>query len=625
MNVDPPVPPSQIKMRITNDMGESELPNGAEIHMIDGDRTVIIPSEIDPRRIAGSSRARGGTLKSSMVEYPSPVRPSPKTLLKTFIYSQARVLREMSTDQTGIKARLEAAKAATMAEFSARQFAALHGGRNTASPEVLEMARCRPDDESGNRLTSGSQSSRKIEVKVDNMETYFPYLHLVTEGEPNADVAALEPPKQKAKAPTPKGENVKQGPTKAVASGSKWIKDRDIKPLLNPDDTGSNAWASEEPKGFRSFSSNRADEDLGEGDDNVIEHNVKHQLADYTGNMAPAPVEWDSRAAYDNQSPGHAKWVDRWVEKDGCNTDGRAVDTDDAYFLDDELPAWIINDTTLEPPPVVEKSLRNTNDTLTMKRRNETAQQLIGNWNANTRKRISDEGAERSFLRKEYWRIHNEYVPGPNPHAPKTNIYLRPAHKGNPEEVEQIRGIYNYYVNNSCGVIATQEQTNGDISNQIDMTTDMDALPYIVAVLRVPGVKGQQDKEQVVGFAFANYLSIDRKDAYRYSVEFSLFVHPKHKRLGIGKCLMDMMLLVLDKFYLPRNGYTFQHDEAVEHRYMPGGSLFGIKKICLIMPFDANDTTEYDMVKSWVGREWGFEEEAILKNHGYKFKQPSKV
>jgi L-amino acid N-acyltransferase YncA len=611
-------------MRITNDTPESELPNGAEIHVIDRERVIIIPSHLDPRTIpsqSARSQVQGGPSTLSAVPTAPVPRPGHQ---KAFVYRQSNILREVGPDPTGIKAQVAKAQAEAMAEFGQRE---LRGkGRTAASPEDLEMARRIVD--TGEHSSGEGASAKKVRtvIEVESMEKAFPYLHLITEGEPNADVAAPEPEKGKSKSSGFKDPiALQQG--NATASSSKWVKDRDIKPVNDHNETGSNAWGSDVPEGFarHSFSS---DQEPWKDEDNEVEGDVRHQLADWSGNMAPAPVEWDSRSAYNNQSPQHAKSIDKWVAENGWNKAGEVVDTSDPRFLDsrpghESALTFVVDGATLQEPEKLEPTKRDMDDKLTLEHANERAETLVENWVANKNKLITDEEELRNFQRAMYWKVHNEYVPGPNPHAPKANIYLRPA---TALDVEQIGIIMNYYVLSSCSRVETKEFSAEALGSSIAMSTEVDGLPYIVAVLRIPPKdKKQREKQQIVGVAYANHLGNDQSDAYRYTVEFNLFVHPQHKRQGVGKSLMDMMIHVLDPYYLPRQGYVFQYDKETEHRYVAGGGKWGLKKICVLMPFDADDTAEYETVKKWLEKEWEFEEEAILKHHGYKFKMPSKV
>ena len=79
-------------------------------------------------------------------------------------------------------------------------------------------------------------------------------------------------------------------------------------------------------------------------------------------------------------------------------------------------------------------------------------------------------------------------------------------------------------------------------------------LPFLVAVQRGDVVKARKKKnfgedivlpDKIIGFAVAdNY--IDLKSMYRYTAYLNIFVHTDHHGKGVGSCLMDKMLALLD-------------------------------------------------------------------------------
>jgi phosphinothricin acetyltransferase len=103
---------------------------------------------------------------------------------------------------------------------------------------------------------------------------------------------------------------------------------------------------------------------------------------------------------------------------------------------------------------------------------------------------------------------------------------VRPS---NESDVEAISGIYAHYVRHST---ATFETEPPDITEIACRRADIEQrnLPYFVA----------EKDGFVVGYAYATPYR--PRNAYRFTVEDSIYIHPEHVGMGFGKALLSALI-----------------------------------------------------------------------------------
>ena len=169
---------------------------------------------------------------------------------------------------------------------------------------------------------------------------------------------------------------------------------------------------------------------------------------------------------------------------------------------------------------------------------------------------------------------------------PKANVYLRPAY---PADIGQMTDLYNHYVTNTIHCPEFKPRTTQNFVNRLaDILTN--GLPWIVAVDRSKRTGLHSSwvthiPEKIVGLAYADHFH-HPGSMYRYTVELDIFVHPEYYHKGIGSCLMDKMLNLMDLDYQTRAGYewTVKADasRSVGNRV--------VKTVICQVPYDAGDT-----------------------------------
>ena len=100
-------------------------------------------------------------------------------------------------------------------------------------------------------------------------------------------------------------------------------------------------------------------------------------------------------------------------------------------------------------------------------------------------------------------------------------------------DLNAIHAIYAYYVKSS---LATFEEIVPDTSELQERFEDIQrrGMPYLVCIHE--GI--------VAGYAYASVFR--ERNAYRYSVEHSIYLHPEKHRLGIGSQMMEELIVACE-------------------------------------------------------------------------------
>ena len=150
---------------------------------------------------------------------------------------------------------------------------------------------------------------------------------------------------------------------------------------------------------------------------------------------------------------------------------------------------------------------------------------------------LVDHKAEFRKMSKEEKRQIREFCNRPNPHAPKADIYLRPAETG---DAKQINDIWNYHLRETISVGCSDPWTPASWLPLIRQDTGP-RMPFLVAVLK-HGKKTKREKnEHIIGFG-RGLAHGDETNAYRFSVELEVFVRNQSLHLGVGKSLFDRLM-----------------------------------------------------------------------------------
>ena len=97
-------------------------------------------------------------------------------------------------------------------------------------------------------------------------------------------------------------------------------------------------------------------------------------------------------------------------------------------------------------------------------------------------------------------------------------------------DIEQITEIYNGYIANSLITFEEELIDSSDMGRRIQRMADK-KFPFIV----------WEEAGEVIGYAYAG--TFRERNAYRFTVESSIYLHPDHFGKGIGKKLYSSLIL----------------------------------------------------------------------------------
>ena len=120
-------------------------------------------------------------------------------------------------------------------------------------------------------------------------------------------------------------------------------------------------------------------------------------------------------------------------------------------------------------------------------------------------------------------------------------------------------------------------------------------LPYLVAVSKSNQSRADPGyvSEKIAGFINLDDYC-DQSSSYRYTFEMELFVHPGFVSKGLGKCLVDRLLEMVDTSYRARGGYEYVNDDE----YLKTGPSRIIKTVLLNVHHENGEDLDAD----WRGK-----------------------
>ena len=346
----------------------------------------------------------------------------------------------------------------------------------------------------------------------------------------------------------------------------------------------------------------------------------RHPLLSWDGTWQEAPVDWSDRPLFDTRDKDRLKAMRNWVETNAQETLKNPV------TVNTKVPGFGTGEALVVGEKIVLPFKKGIHDTLpvdddfTFAKKDETAAEAIEKHRARIRVaekevRVAEREAkaERRAYREAVREAAAKYVPPPNPHTPRANIYIRPAIL---DDMGKIAELYNHYIVHS--VVASERSPMTAQQWQARWEDARDGkYAFLVAVQARPrggGYSRRTSEEVVAGFAYADDYG-DRESAWRFTCEVQFFVAHWQLRAGVGKSLVDRILTALDPVYVPRNGVQFA-GAGNSIQYEQGGERV-VAKIMVGIPFAAKDDTDVKWQKEWL-KQFDFEELAVFPKMGRK-------
>ena len=204
-----------------------------------------------------------------------------------------------------------------------------------------------------------------------------------------------------------------------------------------------------------------------------------------------------------------------------------------------------------------------------------------------------------------------------HPNRPAADIYIRPVEE---KDLEDITNIHNWYIKNTA---TSQELLPKKVEHWRETVEDCRAeeFEFYVAVQKNGKEGTVQNRrsvhEPVCGFVWAVDL-LGRQTAQRFTSQLQVFVSHEFLHLGVGRCLIDRMMTLLDVNYHQRGGCEWRGETPLKRRE--------VKKVLIEIPHWDQDKADLDSLK-WKG-DWltgeneksglRFEHMGIMKGIGWK-------
>ena len=117
------------------------------------------------------------------------------------------------------------------------------------------------------------------------------------------------------------------------------------------------------------------------------------------------------------------------------------------------------------------------------------------------------------------------------------------------------------------------------------------------------------NEETIVGWAHLEPYSAG--PMHRFSSELALYVHPGYIRQGIGKCLLDKVMDIIDHGYNKKGGYEYINN----FDYLKTGKMQIIKTITVRMHYEQGEDVEWST--NYFG-DYGFKRAGRFYEIGHK-------
>lgn len=348
----------------------------------------------------------------------------------------------------------------------------------------------------------------------------------------------------------------------------------------------------------------------------------EHHLLTWDGNMIEPPSNWSQRPAYNNKNGEFAESFDAWLNQ-ALKISGKVVEINTTHFQEGISHADGVGmDFDVTIPFDVPASL-DLNDETNLEFRDETVEKLVKNWvakyeldRAQEKAAAEKKAKAKRHAVKELPKEEDYVMTRAPPIIPRANIYLRNATN---DDTQAMLELYNWYIENTATATELEPLDRGEMIDRVRGSRD-EELPVIIAVLRNPdrqhkGRRNHLGLEKLVGFALATDHA-NKKSAMKDFVEGEVFVHPDHRGMGIGSCLLDKLLNITDISHNTREGYLFHTDPVSPVSHARGGYRKTVAMLITHFHYE-EDTAEYLFVKNFMNK-FGFVEQGYFRGNAIK-------
>ena len=316
---------------------------------------------------------------------------------------------------------------------------------------------------------------------------------------------------------------------------------------------------------------------------------VPHPFVGWDDNRAESPEDWDTRSHVAVPPTKEQKSaLESWVES------SESAFHEASTYVDTALPEFtlgtgLIHDGSLSAglPDQAHSTRRLWNDPLTMERSEQTAQSMIEEHNAQRQAEITEAKKQQGMpeapltkqeqrQRRQILRQQNEELAKiPNPYKPKADIYIRPAQI---RDLPQIVEIYNHYIKTSAVALELDPLDQATWRHRMD-DCRREGFEMYVAVQKAAQGNGRNRRdncEPIYGFAYAEDQN-GKRSSTRFAAIAQVYVSWMHLRIGVGRCLLDRVMAMLNINHHHKQGVDWVGDPPLKQRE--------IKKVLIEIPY----------------------------------------
>ncbi len=301
------------------------------------------------------------------------------------------------------------------------------------------------------------------------------------------------------------------------------------------------------------------------------------------GNWETVERTWEERDPHDYDAPEHQSHLHEWSGRiaQEIGEEPVVVDTSAPGFA---MGTYVPVEGRLES--AVSEDAHETyrlDDPYTERKSNQTAQAAI---EALLKKKGTEEPEqlaptkaqklEARALQRER-QLHFIEMERNHPNKPVADIYIRPAEE---KDLGAMAEIFNWYIKNTAATVEIQPKTLATMRELMQESRE-EGFDMYVAVQRSgrSGANGHNHRvvsEPICGFTYANDLA-GQNHSYIYTAELFVYASHDHPHVGIGRCLFDRMMDLLDINYAPKGGCEWRGEQLLTRRE--------IKKVQVNIPY----------------------------------------
>lgn len=204
---------------------------------------------------------------------------------------------------------------------------------------------------------------------------------------------------------------------------------------------------------------------------------------------------------------------------------------------------------------------------------------------------------------------------------PGFKLFVRSARA---EDMGAVKDIYNYYIENTTSAPEMERRSKEKMVKHYRDIRDR-KMPFLVAykpggIVKAPRQKKNQTNQPtrddvqlpdtIVGFAFADDYGSSR-GMYQFTAKLEFYTKETDYMNGVGSCLVDRMVLLLDATYQERGGHEIKGDDidGVDHVRI-------LKNLIIELPFEKPERLEW--MGKWLEESFKFREVGLLEKIGTK-------